>query len=218
MGFPIGQNHFRFSRAIILAAHADDGEFGCGGTIARLLEDGTEVHYVAFSICEESIPDGFPRDVLATEIMNATASLGMSASNVYVHRFPVRRLSEHRQDILEELVRLRRLLGPTLVLLPSRFDIHQDHVVIHREGIRAFKQTTIIGYELPMNNLESSFPLYVGLTEGHLQKKKEALAEYKSQVHREQRYEDSLVLAKLRGHQIGIDFAEAFDILRWVVK
>ena len=37
-------------RALVLAPHTDDGEFGCGGTMARLVEAGTDVRYVAFSI------------------------------------------------------------------------------------------------------------------------------------------------------------------------
>ena len=40
----------RGRRALVLAPHTDDGEFGCGGTMARLVEAGCEVRYVAFSI------------------------------------------------------------------------------------------------------------------------------------------------------------------------
>ena len=40
-------------RALVLAPHTDDGEFGCGGTMARLVEQGVEVRYVAFSIADE---------------------------------------------------------------------------------------------------------------------------------------------------------------------
>ena len=36
-------------RVLVLAPHTDDGEFGCGGTMARLVEGGAEVRYVAFS-------------------------------------------------------------------------------------------------------------------------------------------------------------------------
>ena len=37
-------------RVLVLAPHTDDGEFGCGGTMARLVEAGADVRYVAFSI------------------------------------------------------------------------------------------------------------------------------------------------------------------------
>ena len=46
-------------RALVLAPHTDDGEFGFGGTMARLVEAGCEVRYVAFSIATRSLPPGF---------------------------------------------------------------------------------------------------------------------------------------------------------------
>ena len=48
-----------WERALVLAPHTDDGEFGCGGTMARLVEEGTDVRYVAFSIATRSLPEGF---------------------------------------------------------------------------------------------------------------------------------------------------------------
>ena len=51
-------------RVVILAPHTDDGEFGCGGLIARLIEEGKDVFYASFSLAEESVPEGFPKDVL----------------------------------------------------------------------------------------------------------------------------------------------------------
>lgn len=42
---------------LVLAPHTDDGELGMGGTISKLIADGKEVTYVAFSTAEESVPD-----------------------------------------------------------------------------------------------------------------------------------------------------------------
>jgi LmbE family N-acetylglucosaminyl deacetylase len=39
----------RFSSALVLVAHPDDAEFGCGGTIAAWASEGTEVHYVVIT-------------------------------------------------------------------------------------------------------------------------------------------------------------------------
>nr|WP_287495042.1 PIG-L family deacetylase [Candidatus Brachybacter algidus] len=51
---------FKGKKVFILAPHTDDGELGCGGTIARLIEDGAIVYYVAFSTADKSVPDEFP--------------------------------------------------------------------------------------------------------------------------------------------------------------
>ena len=56
-----------WQRVLVLAPHTDDGEFGAGGTMARLVEEGAEVRYVAFSIATRSLPEGFPPDTLARE-------------------------------------------------------------------------------------------------------------------------------------------------------
>ena len=62
---------------LVLAPHTDDGEFGCGGTMARLVESGAAVRYVAFSIATRSLPEGVAPDTLAREICEATAELGI---------------------------------------------------------------------------------------------------------------------------------------------
>ena len=63
---------------LALAPHTDDIEFGCGGTLARLLEEGAEVHCAVFSICRESVPSGFPEDILAQECNKSMQSLGVT--------------------------------------------------------------------------------------------------------------------------------------------
>jgi LmbE family N-acetylglucosaminyl deacetylase len=81
----------------VLAPHTDDGELGCGGTMARLVDAGCEVRYVAFSIATRSLPPGFEPDTLAREVREATAELGIPEEHLTVHDFDVRTFPEHRQ-------------------------------------------------------------------------------------------------------------------------
>ena len=148
-------------RALVLAPHTDDGEFGCGGTMARLVEQGVEVRYVAFSIATKSLPEGFAPDTLAREVREATAELGIPDANLDVHDFDVRTFPVHRQDILELLIALWEEWSPDVVFQPSLHDVHQDHQVIAAEGLRAFKRTTILGYEIPWNNFDFAYQAYV---------------------------------------------------------
>lgn len=107
-----------FRRALVLAPHTDDGEFGCGATTARLVEAGCEVRYVAFSIATRSLPEGFPPDTLAREVRAATAELGIPEAGLTVHDFDVRTFPERRQDILELLVALWEDYRPDVVFQP----------------------------------------------------------------------------------------------------
>ena len=152
-----------WKRALVLAPHTDDGEFGCGGTMARLVEDGADVRYVAFSIATRSLPEGFPPDTLRHEVAAATAELGIPSENLTVHDFDVRTFPDHRQEILELLIEIWNDWEPDVVFQPSLHDIHQDHQAIATEGLRAFKRTTILGYEIPWNNLDFAYQAYISL-------------------------------------------------------
>src|SRR5437660_11855846 len=178
-----------WKRVLVLAPHTDDGEFGAGGTMTRLVEEGADVRYVAFSIASRSLPEGVPPDTLAREVRAATAELGISPENLTVHDFDVRTFPQHRQDILEMLVALWEDWRPDAVCQPSLHDIHQDHQVIAAEGLRAFKRTTILGYEIPWNNFDFAYQAYFALDQSHVDKKVAALSKYASQQHR--RYSDA---------------------------
>src|SRR5206468_2519986 len=141
------------------------------GTTARLVESGCDVRYVAFSIATRSLPPGFEPDTLAREVREATAELGIPEANLTVHDFDVRTFPERRQDILELLVALWEEWQPDIVFQPSHHDVHQDHQTISQEGLRAFKRTTILGYEIPWNNFDFSYGAYVGLEKRHVERK-----------------------------------------------
>lgn len=211
--------NFTPKRLLALAPHTDDAEIGAGGLISMLVQAGVERRYFAFSSCEASVPKGFPPDVLAHECREATRQLGFRDSEVSLRSFNVRRFAERRQDILEELVAVKKEFNPDLILCPSRFDIHQDHAVIHDEAKRAFKDRTLLGYELPWNCIEFSTNMLVALTDAALQAKLAAFACYRSQSFRP--YGDGSALshlAGLRGGQIGVRYAEAYEVIRWVWK
>ena len=204
-------------RALVLAPHTDDGEFGCGGTMARLVEAGCEVRYVAFSIATRSLPAGFAPDTLAREVREATGELGIPEVQLTVHDFEVRTFPERRQDILELLIALWEEWQPDAVFQPSLHDVHQDHQVIAAEGLRAFKRTTVLGYEIPWNNFGFAYQWYSALEERHVEKKIAALGKYASQQHR--RYADSDYirnLARMHGTNVNRAFAEVFQVYRVV--
>ncbi len=206
------------NNVLILAPHTDDGEFGCGGTINKLVEEGKNVSYAAFSVAEKSVPEGFPSNILETEVRKAVSILGIPEQNLHVYRYEVRTFSLHRQEILEDIIGLQRTLDPDTIFLPSMHDIHQDHLVVAMEGLRAFKRRTILSYEMPWNNLTYQTQGFVFLDERHVMKKIEALKCYESQKNKPYASEDFIrSLAITRGTQIGVKYAECFEVVRMVV-
>jgi LmbE family N-acetylglucosaminyl deacetylase len=209
----------RFKRIVVLAPHTDDAELGCGGTMARLSGEGAEAFEMAFSICEKSVPELFPEDILLSEVKKASVEIGVLPENLKVFRYPVRSFPHHRQEILENLIEFRTAYDPDLVFLPSIDDIHQDHNVIHKEGVRAFKNITMLGYEMPWNNIQFASSAFFRLDEKHLKMKLAAMAKYESQSKKTYMREEYIKsLAIMRGQQMGCEYAEAFQVIRWVER
>jgi LmbE family N-acetylglucosaminyl deacetylase len=202
-------------KCLIVSPHTDDGEFGCGASISKLIQNGTEVHYLAFSICEESVPPQYNSSILKDEVQLATSLLGIKSQNLHIQDFKVRYFPENRQKILQVLVDYNKDFKPDLVICPASDDVHQDHHAIYEECLRAFKKTTLLGYELPWNNTHFATDSFIQISENNLKTKITAIQAYKSQSHRNYINEDFIrSLAVMRGIQAGFSFAESFEIIR----
>ena len=208
-----------FKKVLVLAPHTDDGEIGCGGTISKLLEKKSEVFYVAFSSAKESLKQkGLNENTLIQEVKVATHSLGIKKKNLIIFDHKLRFFTSLRQEILEDMINLKNKLKPDLVLMPSLSDIHQDHITIAQEGLRAFKNSTILAYELIWNNLNFHNTMFVKLEKKNIKAKWDALKKYKSQKTRSYMNEEFIYsLARSRGVQIGTKYAESFEVIRWVI-
>lgn len=207
-----------FKRIVVISPHTDDGELGCGGAIAKFVDEGKEVFYVALSACEKSVPEDYPEDILRKEVQKATAELGIKKQNLLLYNFEVRDFPNQRQAILDTLLEIKKKIKPELVFTPSSYDIHQDHKVTREETLRAFKQSTILGYEQPWNNISFNTDAFIHIDEGHIKKKIKALQCYESQKHRKYLNENFIrSLAVTRGVQINVDLAETFEVVRWII-
>ena len=208
----------KHKKILVLAPHTDDGELGCGGMMAKALEEYADVYYAAFSTAEESVSEDYPKNILEIEVKNATEKLGIKLDNLYVYHYTVRKLNYSRQEVLEDLILLKEKIKPDIVFLPSSKDVHQDHITITQEGIRAFKFCTILGYELIWNNLSFDTDCFIQIEERHLEKKIAALSEYKTQAYRNYMTPEFIrAQAIVRGVQIGMKYAETFEVIRWII-
>ena len=202
---------------LVLSPHTDDAELGAGGLIARALREGANVFVAVFSNAVESLPAGSPPDRLTKEFEASMSLLGIAPTNYRLFDYPVRRLSDHRQAVLEHLVRLRRELAPQIVLVPASTDLHQDHQVVYNEGLRAFKDVTVFGYELPWNHVSFHAQCFAEISAEDRALKSRALQEYQSQVELERPYFTATFLeslARVRGTQARVPLAEAYEVTR----
>ena len=200
---------------LILAPHTDDAEFGCGGTIAKLIDEGNQVYCAAFSACQQSVLKDFPADILIQEVKIASEVLGIKKENLFLYDFEVRTFNFKRQELLDCILELKKKINPDFVFIPSVNDVHQDHFTVAQESLRAFKFSNLLCYELPWNNLTFNTSCFSVLNEKHINKKIESISKYQSQKHKSYASKEFIKsLAKVRGTQINTEYAECFEILR----
>ena len=200
-------------KVLAISPHTDDSEIGAGGLISKLKSQGVAIDHLVLCNAFESLDPIYPKNQLLNEAEEASNILGFS--DLKIHDFPVRKFSEFRQELLELFFKISKKRKYGKVLIPSSYDIHQDHQVVHLEAVRAFKDINILGYELPWNNIKAQYNYFVELNETHLEKKAKAIECYKSQSERHYvKHKTFWDLAKLRGAQIKKQYAEAYEVIR----
>jgi LmbE family N-acetylglucosaminyl deacetylase len=199
-------------KVCIIGAHPDDIELGCGAFISNILRK-------AENLCV-TLSDNQKNPSLnnvVEEHYNSMKVLGVPRQHDIVEKFETRKFPQMRQEILEFLFQLNRDHRPDIVITHTRSDIHQDHVQTTEEVLRAFRGTTVLGFDA-LRSSYGFFPHFlVEVTEKDVQKKVHALSEYKTYC--DKYYFDPAVLrATLIRHGALAErsFAEGFDILRIV--
>lgn len=203
---------------LVLSPHTDDGEFGAGASLCRWIREGKHrIQYMAFCNATKSLPPGYEECTLVKELSRSMTVFGIHACAL--EKFEAREFPRQRQEILESMLAMRKTREPDTVLVPSTFDTHQDHAVIREESFRAFKTSTILGYEMPWNNLQFTSTAFVRVMIEDVERKIAAINCYKSQIDKNPIINEGLILgqARMRGSQIREMYAEAFEVIRWVM-
>jgi LmbE family N-acetylglucosaminyl deacetylase len=143
--------------------------------------------------------------------------LGVPRDKVLLSQFETRNFPRDRQEILEYLYSLNREHKPEIVFAHTQADIHQDHAVVTMEALRAFRGTTVLGYDV-LRSSYGFFPQFlVEITGEDVERKVRALAEYT--IYSDKYYFDPEIIRATsirHGALAEREYAEGFDILRVV--
>lgn len=193
---------------LVLSPHTDDGELGVGGTVARMIEQGINVTFIVLSKPVET-PE------LNVELEKSLQTLGVKDYTVL--DYPYMFFPKHRQEILQFLYDYVQENHIDIVFTPSTNDYHQDHETTTREAIRAFKTSSILGYIMPWNHIQTNETCFIPLETRHMKKKIAALNHYKSQKHR-MYFNPKVIKALLyqSGLHINHPLVESFQVIKLV--
>jgi LmbE family N-acetylglucosaminyl deacetylase len=202
-----------FSRRILfLGGHPDDIELGCGAFLHHVLPD-SEVRCVTLSGNRKN-PE---LQNVAQEHLTSLSVLGVSREQAIIEDFETRTFPQQRQEVLDYLFQQRLDFKLDMVFVHTRSDIHQDHNVVTEEALRAFRGTTILGFDV-IRSSYGFFPHYfVEVSEEHVQAKLDALASYKTYSDKYY-FDPSLLRSTMVRHGALAErpYAEGFDIPRIV--
>jgi len=203
---------FHGKRVLFLGAHPDDIELGCGALIHHI-RTMSDVTCVTLSQNQKN-PD--LRHVVE-EQQKSLRILGVPPSGIRYGPFETRVFPQARQEILEYFLSLRAELQPEIIFVHSDKDVHQDHLTMTEEALRAFRGITLLGFDVVRSSY-GFFPHFlVEVDEIDVRAKIEALAQYAT--YRDKYYFNSELTRSImirHGALAESAFAEGFDILRIV--
>jgi len=205
---------FYGKRILFVGAHPDDIELGAGALLHHI-HPHCDVLGVTLS---DNQKNPTLRNVV-DELRASMAVLGLPQERIVIGKFATREFPSARQEILEYLLQLRREFKPEIVFVHSKADIHQDHNVATEESLRAYRGTTVLGFDVVRSSY-GFFPHFLAeVTEQDVEKKIEALSKYKTYSDKYYFDPDLLRATMIRhGALAERPFAEGFDILRIVGK
>ena len=216
-------------RILVIAPHPDDEVLGCGGTIAKFAERGDELHRL---IITEAYEPDWSRDYQARKAEEIRASgriLGIE-STVSLG-YPAVRLDTVPQKVLNDAISgVVRDIAPDLAFIPHRGDLNRDHRIVFESALVALRPVgtrcgQILSCEIPSETewgrlLAPFVPgMYVDIT-GTLDTKIRAMEAYGTEVKEtpHPRSPELLrALARLRGSEILVPYAESFMLVRGIL-
>jgi N-acetylglucosamine malate deacetylase 1 len=219
----------------VVAAHADDEILGCGGTLARHVAQGEKVHVLLLADGVSARGGKRRAEVAERQAAARRAMKVIGAAAPEFAGFPDNRLDTVALlDIVQAIEGFLRRVKPGIVYTHHGGDLNVDHRVTHGAVVTACRPLpdsrvqAIYTFEVPSStewqSPQQSMPFvpqrYVDIASS-LERKLEALRCYGGEMRKAphpRSYEGVRTLAELRGIQSGLVAAEAFAVVREVVR
>ena len=220
-------------RILVIAPHPDDETLGCGGALLKHKSNGDSLSWLVATRGHEPQWSAEVLEQKEREISAVAAAYGFD--NTFRLNFPSIKLD--RVPTEEIIVAIRDAITdakPDCVYLNHSGDVHSDHRVLFEATMSVVKPfytgkhgvKRILSYEVfsstdaaPVSPARAFLPnVFIDVTE-FLETKLEIMALYESELQPSplpRALESLRALARVRGATIGVEYAEAFMLVREV--
>jgi LmbE family N-acetylglucosaminyl deacetylase len=213
-------------KILVIAPHPDDEVLGCGGTIIKHIESGDVIYLcIVTSAYTPDWSEEFLRN-RKKEISEVNKILGIKKT-LYLDLPTVKLDTVPQNELVKSISKVIMEVKPDIVYTPHQGDLNKDHRLVFEASLVSLRPSNhkinrILSYET-LSETEWGHPLapftpnvYVDIS-GTFKKKLKAMSVYKTEV-RKYPHPRSLeaieALARKRGSEAGVEFAEAFMLIR----
>jgi LmbE family N-acetylglucosaminyl deacetylase len=222
------------SKVIVVSAHPDDEVLGCGGTLLKHKANGDEIYWLIITNIFEH--QGFSQeriDSRQVEIEKVSQMFGCTQTHKL--DFPTMSLgSKEGNEMIPMISKIFQEVEPEIIYVMNRSDAHSDHrvsfdaVVACTKSFRYPYVKRVLMYECISETefapalFEKVFlPNYFVDISPYFERKIEIMGVYESELgeHPFPRSNRNIeALATFRGASVGVEYAEAFQLVKYIDK
>jgi LmbE family N-acetylglucosaminyl deacetylase len=221
-------------KVIIISAHPDDETLGVGGTLLKHQKNGDEIYWLIITNISEYA--GYTKERVETrqnEIIMVSREFGFKKT--YKLDYPTTGLTDRELNAIIPLISDIFLeVNPEIVYVMNRSDAHSDHRIVFNAVIACTKSfrypfiKQVLMYECisetefaPALPEKVFIPNYFVDISDYLDKKLEIMEIYESEMAQHpfpRSIRNIKSLATFRGATAGVEYAEAFQLIKYIDK
>ncbi len=221
-------------KILVVSAHPDDEIIGCGGTLLKHKSNSDEIAWVIVTNISES--HGFSKERVASrQIEIETIKRALGVEIIHLLNYPTMQLDDTLlNEMIPRIATIFQNYTPEIIYLLNRSDAHSDHRITFEAVMACTKSfrhpyiKRVLMYECisetefaPALPEKVFIPNYFVDISNFLQEKLRLLSVYHSELG-EHPFPRSLrnieALAVFRGASVGVEYAEAFQLLKYIDK